>query len=67
VLKIRSGLNDSIRSASRDAGPVTSIFSTSCPPARSPAAIASTVSALSNSASSSLSERRRLCVKAIRM
>jgi hypothetical protein len=65
VLKIGVG-PDSMRAASRDAGPVTSIFSTSCPPARSASAIASTVSALSNSASSSLSVSRRLCENAMR-
>src|SRR5512142_198287 len=54
-----------MRAARCDAGPVTSIFSTSCPPSRKPFAMASTVSTLSNSASSSLSVRRRLWVNAI--
>src|SRR6266404_6054644 len=54
-----------MRADRRDAGPVTSIFSTSCPPARRPSAMPLTVSAESNSASSSLSVRRRLWVKAI--
>src|ERR1700690_1397582 len=62
---MRSGPIDSMRAARCEAGPVTSTFSTSCPPARSPSAIASTVSTVSNSASSSLSVSRRLWVNAI--
>ena len=53
VLKMRSGSIASRRATRCDAGPETSIFSTSCPAAASAAAMASTVSALSNSASSS--------------
>src|SRR3954453_5192089 len=54
-----------MRAARCEAGPVTSIFSTSCPPPRKAPAMASTVSTVSNSASSSLSVRRRLWVNAI--
>src|SRR5437762_2812477 len=62
---MRSGPKDSMRAARCEAGPVTSIFSTWCPPARRALAMASTVSTVSNSASSSLSVRRRLWVNAI--
>src|SRR6184192_3187653 len=64
---MRSGANASMRAARCDAGPDTSIFSTSWPPAASAPAIESTVSTVSNSASSSASVSFRLCVNAIFM
>src|SRR5437879_4083539 len=54
-----------MRAARCEAGPETSIFSTSCPEAASAPAIALTVSTVSNSASSSASVSLRLWVNAI--
>src|SRR5256885_1862894 len=67
MLKMMSGSIASSRSRRFDAGPDTSTFSTSGPAASRAAAIAPIVSALSHSASFSLSRtsvRRRLCVNA---
>ena len=64
---MRSGPYASSRATVREAGPETSIRSTRWPSRSTAPASASTVSRVSNSASSSESESLRLCVSAMRM
>src|SRR5579862_255654 len=64
---MRSGTSASSRAMTRDAGPLTSLRSTSWPARSSAPAMASMVSGLSNSASSGEPVIFRLCVSAMRM